>query len=242
MVASRLESFDFKPGFILNDKYEIIHKLGGGWESEVYFVKEIKTGIERTAKFFLPHRNIKNKTAKISAQKLHKLKHCSILIQYVTQENIFYKGHNITFLISEYVDGVPLSEFLKKQKGKRLAPFQALHLLHSLSKGVEEIHHHNEYHGDIHTENIIVRKYGLGFDLKLIDLFNWGSPKSINKKEDVIDMIRCFYDSLGGHKFYYSLPKPIKQIILGLKKTQISKKFKDAGSLKTHIENLIWED
>lgn len=242
MVASRLESINFKPGFVLNDKYQIIHKLGGGWESEVYFVKEIKTGIERTAKFFLPHRNLKNKTAKISAQKLHKLKHCSILIQYVTQDSIYYKGHNITFLISEYVDGVPLDTFLKAQKGGRLTPFQALHLLHSLSKGVEEIHHHNEYHGDIHTENIIVRKYGLGFDLKLIDLFNWGRPTPLNKKEDVIDMIRCFYDALGGKKYYSSLPGPIKEIICGLKKTQISKKFKNAGLLKTHIENLDWEN
>lgn len=241
MAKTKLESFDFPEGFILNYKYQIIHKLGGGWEGEVYLVREIKTKIDRTAKFFLPHRNIKNKAANFYAKKLHKLKNCHVLIQYVTQESIEFKGHDINYLVSEFVDGMPLSTFLKSQKGGKLATFQALHFLHALSKGVEEIHHLKEYHGDIHPDNIIVKRYGLGFELKLIDMFHWGTAKPINLREDVVDMIRVFYDALGGKKYYLTQPQMVKDIICGLKRGLIEKKFKTAGQLRIYLEKLSWE-
>lgn len=236
-----IESFDFRPGQILSQKYKVIHKLGSGWEGEVYIVEEMMTGIERAAKFFFPHRNLGNKSLVFYAKKLHKLRNCQILIQYITQEKILIKGQVVSFLISDYVDGEPLHEFLKRQPGGRLGPFQALHMLHALAKGLDDIHRMKEYHGDLHTENVIVQRYGLGFDLKLIDMFQWGAARPINIKEDVIDVIRIFYDALGGKSHYAKLPEPIKDICCGLKKTLILKKFKTAGQLKLYIENLSWE-
>ena len=55
----KLSSFDLAPGRKLAGKFEIISKLGDGWEGEVYKVRENKTKIERAAKLFFPHRNIK---------------------------------------------------------------------------------------------------------------------------------------------------------------------------------------
>jgi tRNA A-37 threonylcarbamoyl transferase component Bud32 len=240
MSVAKIHAFDFKPGFVINGVYEIVHKLGMGWEGEVYLVREIKTKIERTAKFFLPHRNKNNKTANFYAKKLHKLKNCSVLIQYVTQDNIIFKDFSISFLISEYVDGIPLTEFLNRQTKKRLNLFQALHLLHALSVGVEEIHHQKDYHGDIHPENVIIKRYGLGFELKLIDMFHWGPAKPENIKDDVVDLIRLFYDALGGKEIYKTLHPVAKEIICGLKKGLITKKFKTAGQLKIHLEKINW--
>ena len=34
-----------------------------------------------------------------------------------------------------------------------------------------------EYHGDLHDDNIIVRRHGLSFDLKLVDMFPWGATR-----------------------------------------------------------------
>ena len=167
----RIESFDLSPGSSLTRKYEVIGKLGSGWEGEVYKIRERNTGIERAAKLFFPHRNPRNKTSKFYAQKLHKLRHCSIIIQYHTEEQITYRKTPITILVSDYVEGELLSDFLKRQPGQRLSPFQAIHLLHALAVGIEEIHLLHEYHGDLHTDNIIVSRYGLGFDLKLLDMF-----------------------------------------------------------------------
>ena len=142
-----------------------------------------KREFEKAAKLFYPHRNLRDTSAKRYAQKLHKLRQCSLLIQYHTQEVILYKRIPITVLISEYVEGVLLSEFLLNFRGKKLDPYKALHLLYALAKGVEEIHLRNEYHGDLHTDNIIVNKFGLNFGLKVLDLFNYGTPKPELLKE-----------------------------------------------------------
>ena len=84
----KIETFDFEPGRTLAKKYEVVSRLGVGWESEVFKVKEIPTNIERAAKFFFPHRNHKDRVSKFYAKKLYKLRMCDVLIQYHTHETI----------------------------------------------------------------------------------------------------------------------------------------------------------
>ena len=235
-----VDSFQFHPGHRLAKKYEIIRQLGQGWEGEVYLVKELLTGIERAAKFFYPQRNQNNKALLFYAKKLHKLRHCPILIQYYTQERIPFKGTEISFLVSDFVEGGVLSGFLKRQKGRRLNPFQALHLLHSLASGIESIHNMKEYHGDLHTDNIIIHRFGLSYDLKLLDMFHWGPGRTENIHNDVCDLIRIFYDALGGQKFYSKQPPEVKAICCGLKKSLILKKFRTAGQLREYLETMQW--
>jgi len=238
----RIDSFDLSPGKSIARKYEIIDKLGSGWEGEVYKIRERSTGVERAAKLFFPHRNPRNKTSKFYAQKLHKLRHCSIVIQYHTEEQIIYRKTPITVLVSEYIEGELLSDFLNRQPGRRLSPFQAIHLLHALIVGIEEIHHLREYHGDLHTDNIIVRRYGLGFDLKLLDMFHWSAPKKQNIQDDICDLIRIFYDAIGGAKYYPKQPSTEKNICCGLKRSLILKKFKTARQLREYLETLRWPE
>ena len=80
--------YNLKPGFMIAGKYEVLEKLGGGWEGEVYRVKEKTIGVERAAKLFYPHGDARNRATKFYARKLHKLRHCPILIQYHTGERI----------------------------------------------------------------------------------------------------------------------------------------------------------
>ena len=236
-----IDHFDLKPGRLLARKYEVIQSLGTGWEGEVFLVREHPTGIERAVKLFYPHRNLKDRTANFYARKLHKLRHCSIAIQYHTRETITYRTVPITFLVSEFVEGELLTSFLGRQPGKRLTPFQALHLLHALATGIECIHLLKEYHGDLHTDNIIVQRYGLGFDLKLLDFYHWGAPKPDNIHDDVIDLIRILYDAVGGQKHYKHQPHVIKDICCGLKRSLILKKYRTAGHLREHLETLTWQ-
>lgn len=236
-----IERFEFHPGRQLAKKYEILRMLGQGWEGEVYLVRENMTGIERAAKFFYPQRNQNNKALTFYARKLHKLRHCPILIQYYTQERIVYRGIEIPFLVSDYIEGELLSRFLDRQKGKRLSPFQALHLLHALASGIESIHHMKEYHGDLHTDNIIIRRFGLSYDLKLLDMFHWGAPSKANIEEDVCNLVRIFYDALGGQKYYATQPREVKEICCGLKRSLILKKFRTAGQLREYLETMQWQ-
>ena len=171
MKPTVIESFDLVPGRSFARKYEIVSRLGSGWEGEVYKIREKSTGIERAAKLFFPHRNERNKAVTSYARKLHNLRACPMVIQYHTEETIIVRKQPIRALVSEYVEGELLSDFLKRQRGGRLSPFQGLHLLHALVVGMECIHRSREFHGDLHTDNIIVERYGLSFDLKLLDFF-----------------------------------------------------------------------
>ena len=237
----RIEEFDFQPGRVLAGKYEVLSRLGAGWEGEVFKVREINMGIVRAAKFFYPHRNPRDRNANFYAKKLHKLRVCDVLIQYHTHETIRFKGTPVTFLVSDYVEGELLFELLKRQPGRRLTVFEGLHLLHSLASGIECIHLLGDYHGDIHDENIIVNRYGLGFEVKLVDLFHWGAPKASNIHQDVVDLIRVFYDVIGGAKRYARHPPVVKEICCGLKRTLILQKFRTAGQLREHLENVEWD-
>lgn len=240
-TPSRLTHFRFSPGTILADKYEVISKLGSGWEGEVYRVSEIGLGVERAAKLFFPHRNRKNHATRFYARKLHKLRECPILIHYHNQELLDYRGHTVTCLISEFVEGELLSRFLKRQPGRKISVFEGLHLLHTLAAGVEMIHKAGEYHGDLHDENIIIRRKGIHFDFKLVDMFNWGKPSADNIRDDVCDLIRVFYDAIGGAKQYSRHRKEIKSICCGLKRSLIIKKYRTAGKLREYLENMVWD-
>lgn len=238
---NKIDNFNFQPGRIIARKYEIIERLGSGWEGEVYKIVERGTGIIRAAKLFYPHRNRNDRSAKLNAKKLHKLRHCPILIQYHTREEISFRKTPITVLISEYVEGERLSEFMRRQKGRRLTPFQALHLLYALISGMEPIHQAREYHGDLHTDNIIVKRYGLGFELKVIDFYHWSAPKRENIQSDIIDIVRVLYDILGGSRHYHSQPDCIKYICCGLKHSLILKKFPTISRLREHILSMEWD-
>jgi len=236
----RIDRFRLKAGERISDKFEVIELLGAGWEGEVYLVKELRTGVVRTAKLFFPQRNPGDRTLKSYARKLHKLRQCHMVIQYHALDNIRFRNNTISVLISEYVEGELLSTFLRSQKGGKMNPFQAVHLLHALTLGIESIHAAREYHGDLHLDNIIVQRFGLGFELKVLDMFNWGAPSGENYRNDICDLIRVFYDVLGGPRAYSRQPPEVKAICCGLKRSLILKKFRSASQLRGHLENMEW--
>lgn len=233
------QSFNLREGKLLAKKYEVLQRVGAGWEGEVYLVREVATDIERAAKLFFPKRNPSNRTLKFYAKKLHALRHCPILIQYHARDVIEIDDEEVPILISEYVDGELLSEYLKRQPGGRLTPYQALHLLYALVRGVEEIHRSRDYHGDIHAGNIIVSRVGLTFELKLIDVFRWsGASKPENIQDDIVNIVNVFYDALGGKDRYSTQPDWVKEICSGLKRSLILKKFRSLGKLRAHLETI----
>ncbi len=235
-----IESFGLFPGRTLVKKYRVLSKLGEGYEGEVYRVMEVRTGIERAVKLFYPQRNPNNKTLKRYARRLHKLRNCPIVLQYHTDEVFTFRRIPVSFMVSEYVGGEMLRDFLKGRPGGRLQPFEAIHLLYTLVEGVESIHAQNEYHGDLHVENVIVRRFGLEFDVKILDMFHWDDPKRENRRDDVCDLVRILYDSVGGSKHYSRQPDVIRYVCSGLKRSLILKKFRTVTQLRKHLETLQW--
>ncbi len=234
-------SFYIPPGSVIAGKYQVIERLGGGWEGEVYRIIEMATGVECAAKIFFPVRNVKNRAARTYAKKLHALRDCHCIVKYHTQESIAWRDLSITVLISEFVEGQILSEYLSLLPGKRLTPFQGIHLLHTLASGLESIHYHGFYHGDLHAANIIVRRIGISYDLKFLDLYQRGGNKRENVADDICSAIRIFYDAVGGKKYYSKQPAQVKEICCGLKRSLILSRFRNASALRLYLENQEWD-
>jgi serine/threonine protein kinase len=239
--ALSIDRFNLEPGRHLGGKYIVGPLLGYGWEGEVYHVTEVATGVVRAAKLFFPQRNPGNRAVRFYATKLDKLRDCPILIQYHTQDTFTYRGTKITFLVSEYVEGELLPKYIARQSGKRLHGFEGLHLLYPIVAGLEQIHRMGEYHGDLHLENVMVRRKGLCFDVKLVDMYHWGRRTREHIEDDVCSAIRLFYDAIGGAKRYASHRREIKHICCGLKRSLIVKKFRTARRLRQHLETMAWD-
>lgn len=240
-MPNSIESFAFNKGQFLAKKYEVVTLLGAGWEGEVYLLREHPTGVERAAKFFFPQRNVRNRTLNFHARKMHKLRNCPAVVPYHTTEQMHIGGHDISFLVSDYVEGQILQDFLAAEPGGRLDPFQGLHLLRALVEAVEGIHRLRDYHGDLHPANVIVRRVGLGFSIKLLDFFHWHDhPNADNINDDLCDVVKIFYDAIGGQARYAQHPGEIKAIICGLRKKLILARFPSITKLREHLENMQW--
>ncbi len=240
--SKKPKRFDFPAGRTIAGKYVIERLLGSGWEGEVYGIVERNTGIRRAAKFYYPHRDPMGKSAIAYARKLDALRHCPILMQYHHQEIAWVKRRKVTVVISELVEGQKLSEFLASQPRHRLTTFEALHILYALARGIAPIHARGEYHGDIHDDNIMIRRQGIGFEVKLLDFFDLGKPTKSKIHKDVLNLIQVFYTIVGGRENYTKQPKVVKEIIRGLKDSLILARFQSAGDIQRHLENLEWSD
>lgn len=237
---TKIDSFNLQPGRMLAGKYVVETLLGAGWEGEVYKVIEEKTGIPRAAKLFFPQRNAHDRAVKFYATKLNRLRKCPIVIQYHHSEVIQFRKLKVACLISEFVEGELLPRFIARQPGKRLTPFEALHLLHALALGLEQLHRMREYHGDIHDENVLVERRGIDFEVKLVDLYRWGPTSAATIREDVIQLVRIMYDMVGGRKRYANQPPEIKRVCCGLRSDLISRRFPTARHLREHLETFSW--
>jgi hypothetical protein len=98
-----------------------------------------------------------------------------------------------------------------------------------------------EYHGDLHADNVMVRRVGLGFEVKLVDLFHWGRRTWEHVHDDVCSAIRIYYDAIGGARLYSGQPPEAKAVCCGLKHSLIWKKFRTASRLRAFLETMEWE-
>ena len=233
--------FDLPIGRYIGKNYQILDFLGSGWEGEVYKVQEVDTTIVRVAKLFYEKKGYEAQRHIQYAKKLFRLKTCPIIIQYHHKDSFYLHGKKVSFLVSDYVDGDVLSMYLEKQKNKKLSSFEALHVLYALTKGIEHIHFLGEYHGDIHSDNVIISRCGLGYDVRLIDVLHLGRSTNKMVQEDVYCLIALLLELIGGKKTYKNSHPNIKQMVMGQKKTLIRKKFKNAGDIRIYLENLKWD-
>lgn len=232
--------FGLTTGSAIGGKYIVEDYLGGGWEGEVYRVVERRTGVTRAAKLFFPERNESDRAVTFYAKKLERLRSCPIVIKYHHSETIRRRGKHVTVLISEFVEGEILENLIRRGRGKRLPEYESLRIFYELVVGLEAVHAEREYHGDLHTGNVLVQRRGVHFEVKLVDLFDHGRPSRANAQFDIVSAVRLLYDMLGGQPRYRHQPPEIKAIICGLRQTLILKRFPTVTKLRTHLDRFVW--
>lgn len=231
-----MKTFGLRPGRRIGRSYEVEWLIGGGSEGEVYQVCDRATGIQRAAKLFFPHRDPRSRISVRHAQKLDRLRHCPIVLHYHHSEMVKIGSHQTIAVISELCEGEPLQRWIDRHRGGRVSAFVALTVLTHLAHGLEMVHDQGEYHADVHTENILIRSVGTGFELKLIDFYEWGRPTKAKMQQDILGAVRVLYDMLGGKKHYASFVPEAKYICAALRTDRILKRFPSISVLRHYLE------
>jgi hypothetical protein len=86
----------------------------------------------------------------------------------------------------------------------------------------------------------MVQRRGLGFDVKIIDFFQWKAARPEQREDDVRGLVEILYNATGGARHYSKQPEVIRYIVCGLKKSLLRTRFRSAVELRDHLEELTW--
>ena len=143
-------------GVFLNDRYEILGRVGSGGMSDVYKAKCHKLNRFVAIKVLKQeYSEDKNFVAKfrVEAQSAAGLSHPNIVSIYdVGEDNGLY------YIVMELVEGITLKNYIEK-KG-RLEPKEAVSIAIQVAQGIQTAHSHHIIHRDIKPQNIIISKEG----------------------------------------------------------------------------------
>lgn len=145
-----------KEGMFIQERYEIVSKIGTGGMADVYKAKDHKLNRFVAVKVLKPEfREDKAFISKfrVEAQSAAGLAHPNIV-------NVYDAGddNGVCFIVMELVEGITLKEYIEK-KG-RLAVREATSIAIQVSMGLEAAHHNNIVHRDVKPQNIIISTDG----------------------------------------------------------------------------------
>ena len=145
-----------KEGMFIQERYEIISRLGSGGMADVYKAKDHKLNRFVAVKVLKPE--FRDDTVfiskfRIEAQSAAGLSHPNIVNVYDVGEDA-----DISFIVMELVEGITLKEYINK-KG-RLAVREATSIAMQVCMGLEAAHKNNIVHRDVKPQNIIISTDG----------------------------------------------------------------------------------
>ena len=145
-----------KEGMFIQERYEILDKIGSGGMADVYKAKDHKLNRFVAVKVLKPE--FREDTAFISkfqveAQSAAGLAHPNIV-------NVYDVGDEdgIYYIVMELVEGITLKDYISK-KGK-LAVREATSIAIQVSMGLEAAHNNSIVHRDVKPQNIIISTDG----------------------------------------------------------------------------------
>ncbi len=143
-------------GMFLEDRYEILEKIGTGGMSDVYKAKCHKLNRYVAIKFLKPEFcEDKNFVAnfKVEAQSAAALLHPNVVSVYDVNET-----DGVYYIVMEYVDGITLKKYININ-GK-LPAREATSIAIQVAQGMEAAHNAGIIHRDIKPQNVLISREG----------------------------------------------------------------------------------
>ena len=145
-----------KTGTFLQNRYEIIGRIGSGGMADVYKARDHKLNRFVAVKVLKPeYREDKAFLSKfrVEAQAAAGLSHANIVNVYDVGED-----RGVNFIVMELVEGITLKAYIAK-KGK-LSVREATSIALQVCAGLESAHNNGIIHRDVKPQNIIISKDG----------------------------------------------------------------------------------
>lgn len=145
-----------KEGMFVQERYEIINRIGAGGMADVYKAKDHKLNRFVAVKVLKPEFRADSafiSKFRVEAQSAAGLAHPNIVNVYDVGDD-----NGVQFIVMELVEGITLKEYIEK-KG-RLAVREATSIAIQVSMGLEAAHHNSIVHRDVKPQNIIISTDG----------------------------------------------------------------------------------
>lgn len=138
----------------------------------------------------------------------------------------FFHGNNTAYIVMEYINGIDMKQYAKRQGGK-LAPNIVFGVLRDVLKALNEVHKANIVHRDISPDNIMLNRKG---EAKLID---FGAAKNFEKSENAPILLKHGYAPPEQYEKYgnqgpwtdvYSMSASIYYLLTGIRIPEAKKR------------------
>ena len=157
-------------GFFINNRYEILSRVGAGGMSDVYKAKDHKlnrnVAIKVLKNEFSKDKNFVSKF-RVEAQSAASLIHPNIVNVYDVGEDA-----GLYYIVMELIEGITLKSYIDK-KGK-LSVKETISIAIQIANGIECAHNNQIVHRDIKPQNIMISREGkvkvTDFGLSLIHI------------------------------------------------------------------------
>jgi eukaryotic-like serine/threonine-protein kinase len=153
------------PGEILDNRYEIVQRLGAGGMGEVYLATHTHLGSPRVIKVVHPHisgnMDARDRFLR-EARAATKVHHPNV----ATLHDFSTLANGAHYMVWEYIDGENLAQKLRTRG--TLPPREAARLVIQTLHGLEAIHRAGIIHRDISPENLMIAREDEA--VKIIDL------------------------------------------------------------------------
>lgn len=140
------------PETLIINTYQIKRLLGGGGMGEVYLARHAGLGTEHAIKVIRPSMDGNTQVMDLfyrEARVLRGVRHDAV----VNYDGFVRDAQGRDYLVMEYVEGVPLSDRLKRQP---LTIAEVLTLRDRLCAGLAAAHHQGAVHRDLSPDNVIL--------------------------------------------------------------------------------------